>query len=241
MKKIVCILDACSYIYLNQFSVRVGNNDKTIFDFLQENMIVKISQEVGKEITKHHETTSTTALNRNNLVHSYQKLKLEQYEDILLKKALSDYEQDRGEIENFITGLDLFLDKKELMVFLTDDKKAVKENTLLDELFKTFPYFKLWTSFEVVLFIYTHKALDYENTKNAIKDLNVFVFQPQRLEFEKQKQELEENKANLSNNEYSIKMKEIKDRIVKLNEEATKQFSSFQKRVEKIKQITTKK
>ena len=58
MKKITCVIDACSYIYLNLFSIPSNDKDKTLFDFLEGLVIIKNSQEVNREIIKHFNTAT---------------------------------------------------------------------------------------------------------------------------------------------------------------------------------------
>ena len=240
-KKITCVLDACSYIYLNSSSILVGGSDKTPYEFLIENLNVKISQEVGKEITKHTTTTSRKALNRNNLKHEY-KIKLTHYENVLLNgQSIDDFTQDAGEIENFMVSLDLFLKKKELIIFLTDDKKALREGWLLNELLKTFPYFKTWNSFDFLLYIFTMKKLTIEQFRVFFTDISSLLTTPKRLELNKQKKDLIAQKSSVSNNYYSKEMQKILEQERELNENAINKKVVFEKRIELINQLNKRK
>lgn len=240
-KKITCVLDACSYIYLNSSTVLIGGDTKTPYEFLIENLNVKISQEVGKEITKHFATTSKKTLTRSNLKHKY-KIKLTHYENILLNgKSIDDFTQDAGEIENFMVSLDLFFKKKELIIFLTDDAKALQEGWLLDHLLNTFPYFKTWNSFDFLLYAFTMKKLTNEQAKVFFTDISSLLTTPKRLELDKRKKDLIAKKGSVSNDYYSREIQKISEQERDLNDKAISKRLTFEKRLELITQLNKRK
>lgn len=57
---------------------------------------------------------------------------------------------------------------------MTDDNKAV--NGLLNETLGAFPICKIWTSFDVILFLYLeNKHFDLDIAKSAVRNLNAEI------------------------------------------------------------------
>ncbi|QXU41463.1 hypothetical protein [Pedobacter sp. D749] len=83
------------------------------------------------------------------------------YEVKMLGKTLISRKkkEDRGETDNFLLSVDLIHHShtKGLVVFLTDDQKAV--GGFLNDWLPAFPTIKLWSSYEVILFLYAEKII----------------------------------------------------------------------------------
>ncbi|WP_199142029.1 hypothetical protein [Pedobacter sp. ASV12] len=78
----------------------------------------------------------------------------------------------RGEVDNFILSIDLLHHtKKGAMVYITDDKKAIKGK--IGEWIPAFPGVQMWTSYDVLLFLYAHNVIPTKAIAvNLIRDLN---------------------------------------------------------------------
>jgi hypothetical protein len=216
--KLTCIIDACSYIYLEEsdFSVMIGGNNYSLLKLLDEVVTIKYSPEVSREITRHLSSTSANVLSRNNKIHSFSKLTETEYEQKLVAKVLPSPSPNKGEIDNFAVAIDLFMMGKTALVFLTDDENALRG--CLNELIPAFPICQVWSSLDAVLFLYLNLyksnkfKLTYKMAKNAIQDLLAYKFKQAR-------KELEKLRSNFYPDEYAQKVQklnnEVKDKQVK--------------------------
>jgi len=85
---------------------------------------------------------------------------MDEYEVRMVGKVLPSRKKggDKGEIDNFIVTVDqIHHVKKGLMVYITDDQKALIGN--LDTWMDAFPAIRLWSSYDVVLFLYAEKII----------------------------------------------------------------------------------
>ena len=122
----------------------------------------------------------------------------------------------------------MFLDKKFSIVYLSDDKKATGETGHLREVMSAFPYYQIWSSFEVVLFLYfsfSHKYFDYTRALDSIQDLVSFVFRAKQFDLVSKR----DSKA-ISNDEFSVK-------IQKVREEAQNYKVKYSNRIDLIRNL----
>jgi len=180
--KLTCIIDACSYIYLNEcdFRATIGENDYSLLNLLDHVVTIKYSHEVSREISRHLSSTSVEVLARSNKIHAFRKLTEAEYEQKLVAKVLSYPLHNKGELDNLAVVIDFFLMGKTGLVFLTDDDNALRG--CLRELLPAFPICQVWSSLDAVLFLYLNLykskkfKLTYKMAKNAIQDLLAYKF-----------------------------------------------------------------
>jgi len=210
--KLTCIIDACSYIYLEEsdFRATIGDNDYSLLNLLDEVVTIKYSPEVNREITRHISSTSADVLSRGNKIHSFRKLTEAEYEQRLVAKVLSYPLPNKGEIDNLAVAIDLFMMGKTGLVFITDDDNALRG--CLSELMPAFPICQVWNSLDAVLFLYLNlykrKKLKftYNIAKNAIQYLLAYKFKPAI-------KELEESRIHKSPDEYVQKVQKLNKEV----------------------------
>lgn len=213
MKNYYCIIDACSYIYLHQSMFNIGGEEHNLFTFFNQFVTIQYSKIVNDEITRNFDSLEEP-LKRNERIHTFKKrgFKLDNYDSKLFGSKIhkSSEGKDSGEKANLAVSIDRFInDNKRGIIYLSDDLKAIDDHSEIFEVFKAFPYFPLWTSFEVILFLYlvgSKKGFDFGLAADAIKDLNSYIFNPQR-------RQLIEQKSKLSNDDYSRKMQELTEKM----------------------------
>ena len=194
MSKIYCVLDASSYIYLNKFPFIINGSEITLYKLLKRTNFVAIrhSPTILSEIRRNFAITAAEALALNNTNHTFTKYQLEHFDQTLFNNTMSTSTADRGEKENVCVSIDLFTDGKHSIVYLTDDKKAGGEKGHLQQIIGAFPYFKIWSSFDVVLFLYFtfyRNFLDYSKAIDSLKDLMSITYGTRF-------KQLEENRRN---------------------------------------------
>jgi len=112
------------------------------------------------------------SLKRSSQVYYLSKLDYDRDHDLLFPHSSSN--NDRGEKENLMCLFDHYLDKKKKgLIFLTDDKKALDGQ--LNHPISSFPLFKVWSSFDVILFLLIEKEITKEIAQSAIQDLNAIM------------------------------------------------------------------
>jgi len=231
--KLNCIIDACSYIYLHQSKFNVGGKEYTLFSFFSKFITLMHSNVVNKEISNNFSDEGEAAMERSKRNYKFKKrnYKLSDYDNKLFGGTIlsSPPQKDRGEKANLAVGLDIIIrGNLNSVVYLSDDRKAISENSKLFEIFEAFPYFPIWTSFEVILFLYlvgARKGYTLDLAENSIKDINSFLFQPRR---EKTIENYE--KGIIDRDKYSQRMQT-------LNEAAQKQEVFYRKRLQLVKKI----
>ena len=227
--KLTCIIDACSYIYLDEcdFRATIGENDYSLLNLLDHVVTIKYSHEVSREISRHLSSTSVEVLARSNKIHAFRKLTEAEYEQKLVAKVLSYPSHNKGELDNLAVVIDLFLMGKTGLVFLTDDDNALRG--CLRELLPAFPICQVWSSLDAVLFLYLnlyqHKKfqLSCEAAKEAIVDLLAYKFKQARKEFE-------DSRISMSPDEYALK-------VQKLNKDVDDQKFEYFRHLDKISHL----
>ena len=166
MLNFTCFVDASSYINLSLEEYNSG----TLLDLLHQRVNVKYSPEVYSEINRHRNNNMPSQHSMANKVYRTQKLNYDDYHDLFFKD--SGRQNDIGEKENLISLVDKYLDNKvKGLVFLSDDVKAI--DNILNEAIYSFPIFQVWSSFDVVLYLYIdHKLITKDMAESAIRDLN---------------------------------------------------------------------
>ena len=230
-KQFNCIIDACSYIYLHQSTFNFGGKNQTLFSLLNKNVKIVHSAIVNNEITKNF-ASPEKPLKRSNRNHSFstRNHKLINYDNTFFSGEISKSTtgKDNGEKANFAVSLDLVLShKKSSAIFLTDDKKAISETSAIKELLENFPFFLIWSSFEVILFLYlsakkTEFTLDI--AQNSLRDINSFIYSTKQTVLKAQFERGEFDKDTYSSKNQKIKEKGVKnlkkynDRLIKVHE-----------------------
>lgn len=215
MKNYYCVIDACSYIYLHQSTFTIGGEQHSLFSFFNQFVTMKYSKIVNDEITKNFDPPESSLI-RNRRIHKFKKRRfdLEYYDSKLFDNQILNTEKgkDSGEKANLAVSIDKFFNyNKRGIIYLSDDLKATNVHSDIFEVFNAFPFFPLWTSFEVILFLYlfgSKKGFSFGLATDAIKDLNSFISKPERVQITRQKDQL-------SNDEYSQKIQKLTERIQK--------------------------
>jgi len=211
MSNIYCVIDACSYIYLNQSTFTLNEKDTSLYDLLKKvkTLTVKHSRTIAEEIKRNKVMDKKEALQIDNHVYQFTKLSLEHYDKSIFGNSIALRIGDRGEKENVAVAIDLFLDKKFSIVYLSDDKKATGETGHLREIMFAFPYYQIWSSFEVVLFLYfsfSRKYFDYTRALDSIQNLVSFVFRAKQLDLVNKRDSKE-----ISNDEFAVRIQKVKE------------------------------
>jgi len=214
MPKQDCIMDACSYIYLQRYKFLKGGKDFTPFDLLKKHVNIKhhsvISDEIKRTKRRYNEKLlKREAVQINNREYKLSKHTLEYYDKILYDNAITNATtgKDKGEKVNLISAIDSLLKKKTIPIYLSDDIKAIKEK----ELFNSFLLYNIWTSFDAVVYLFlVSDEIYYKDAKNAITDLTNFLHQPTYKNYCNSKEkELKSNPENRKEiqNKYSEKIR----------------------------------
>lgn len=168
--KLNCIIDTCSCIILSNVDFR----QKKLISYLNNKAFLNFSKEVKLEIKDHstknipHFLVQKNHLNLN--LNNYEK-----YENIIIgRKMVSRVKKgSKGEINNLILSIDLIHNvKKNSVIFISDDN-----NSFVNEWVEAFPVIKMWSSFDVILFLYGEKIIpSKEIAINLIKELIYFIY-----------------------------------------------------------------
>lgn len=152
--KINCVIDTCSCIYLSNAEF----GQKPLLKYLNENANLSYSKEVKKELHDHKEK------NLPSFIHNYgfspTGFSISEYERRMTGKVLPTRKKggNKGEIDNFLISVDKSQSKGKLsIIFISDDTTAL--NGLLKEWLASFPKIHVWTSYEVILFLYAEKII----------------------------------------------------------------------------------
>lgn len=172
MIKFTCFTDTCSYINLTAFEYNRG----TLLDLLRKNANVKICPEINKiEIPNHSNANTPKTNERINEVYYVKKFSYLDYEKIIFNTENLPRGSDKGEKDNFSGLIHNYLNNKTKgLIFLTDDNRALR--SLFSELRCAFPVFKIWNSFDVVLFLYIDNVIISKDiAETALKTLNAAI------------------------------------------------------------------
>ena len=111
-------------------------------------------------------------LNGFKRVNTYEK-----YESRLFDSISKIGDKNRGERQNLVAALDFYFSKRGMtggLIFLTDDKKAT--NGILSESLVSFPIWKVWSSLDVVIFLFLqNKHFTVDMARSAIKNINAIL------------------------------------------------------------------
>jgi len=180
MSKQDCIIDACSYIYLNKFKFIKNSEEITPFELLKEIVNIKHHRIISNEIKRNYYVSQEESMQINNREYDLQKYDFDDYDKIIFNNQIENSEstKDLGEKANLMVAIDIILKKKNIPIFLTDDNKAI-DFINQKGLFKSFLLYSIWTSFDVIIFLFiTCKNFRYNIAIEAINDLTVFLYQP---------------------------------------------------------------
>lgn len=215
--KLNIIIDACSYIYLHQSNFTVKGKQHSLFSFFKKFVNLHQSKVVHGEIARNYKGEEKVLIRgRRNYQFEKQHYKLEDYDEKLFNGEIKNQFADAGEKANLAVAIDMLICKKRIgLIFLSDDKKAISDNSKLNQIFRSFPYFPTWTSFEVILFLYLtgmKKGFTYNIALGAIKDLNNFLFKIPREQILEKRKKL--SKSIYSNDEYSIDHQNLQSKVI---------------------------
>src|ERR1700727_1236965 len=155
--KIDCIIDTCSCIILSNSEFRQASllthlNHRTNFNFSNEVFLELKDHRKGKNLP--------TFLFQGNKVVSPRKYSTSTYETRIIGKTLVSraHGNNKGEIDNYAVSVDQIHHlKSKPMIYITDDKKA--KNGFLKDVSPAFPAISIWSSFDVVLFLYADNTI----------------------------------------------------------------------------------
>lgn len=227
-KRLTCIIDACSYIYLHQSFFNVGGKNVSLFEYLTRYVNVRHSSIVNAEISRNFDGGEPPLERaRRNYSFKTQKYKLDNYDSKLFNGEIRSKTNDAGEKANLAVIIDLHINRnKQGLIYLSDDIKAVSETSSLSLVFRSFSFFPIWTSFEVIVYLYLvgyKRGFGYDIAKSSIRDLNSFIFHPQRAE-------LARKRATMHNDDYSRKMN-------LLTEKSMQKVIEYENRLETIRRL----
>jgi hypothetical protein len=168
--KLNCIIDTCSCIILSNVHFR----QKKLISYLNSKAFLNFSKEVKLELTDHRSKNIPHFL----LHKDYQNLIKNNYgiyeEKLVGRKMISRIAKgSKGEIDNFILSIDyIHNSKKNSVILISDDN-----NSIINDWVEAFPVIKTWTSFDVILFLYTEKIIpSKEMAIDLIKELIHFTY-----------------------------------------------------------------
>ena len=154
--RINCIIDTCSCIYLTKAEFR----QKPLLRHLHETANLNYCREVSLEVRDHSDKGLPTFIQHDKLKIRTEKHSMDDYERKMLGKTLPSRKKggNKGEVDNFLVAVDqVHYLKKSAPVFITDDENSL--NGILSGWIDSFPAIKVWTSFEVILFLYAEKVI----------------------------------------------------------------------------------
>jgi len=214
--KPIFIVDTNSYIYLSQYSFPLANQDFYLINCLDDAATVRWSRAVSYEVNKHYEKLGNSqehqpqnSILRNNRELRTKRFSEEEYETKLFGESYEIGEKDKGEKDNLLLAIDLFVHQnKRCLVLLTDDEKA-KQGALRNVLC-AFPSFTVLNSFDAVLFLYVclhKKYFTFSIAEDAFRTINAYLVNLMRRPHE---QKFDRNE--ISNDEYAEKMQKITEK-----------------------------
>ncbi len=221
-KRLYCVIDACSYIYLKQFRYLINSKELSLFELLSENVVIKHSETVSDEIKRNIKVKSSEAIKISNSIHVIEGKKYLKYDQTLFNSSTTLTNDDKGEKENLMVTIDIFFKQQLPVIYLSDDKKAIGDTGHLKSTIDAFPFCKIWSSFDVInyLLFTDNRKFDSGKAEDAISDIITFIYQPQ-------KEQLMARRAILSNDEYSTKMSELTNKANRHKIEALQNVSKI--------------
>lgn len=167
--KTKCIVDTCSCIYLNKSTFK----QKSLLKLFSDRVDISYSNEIFLELKDHEDKGIPKFIINERLKLRTIKYSINEYEKRMIGKTLPSRKKggNKGEINNFLLCVDLIHHfRRSPIIYLTDDEKAI--NGFISEWFKAFPSISLWTSYDVVLFLYAEGAIPSSDMAvELLKDL----------------------------------------------------------------------
>lgn len=163
--KLNCIIDTCSCIILSNADFR----QRTLLDHFNTCANLNFSAEVHLELRDHADKNLPRYIHDNKRKLRTIKFSMNEYERRMIGKVLNSRvsKENKGEIDNFLVSIDeIYNNGKSSVIFITDDENAV--NGVLSKWLDSFPVINLWSSYEVILFLYAKKIIP---TKDVAVDL----------------------------------------------------------------------
>lgn len=154
--KLNCIIDTCSCLCLNQAEFR----QNSLLYYLNGKAFLNYSNEVEIELRDHRQKGLPNFIYDAKRKVRPMKFSMNEYERRMLGKTLVSRVKNgnKGEADNYIVSVDQLHEiKKNSIIFITDDKKAIRG--ILAEWIPSFPGIKIWTSYEVVLYLYAESSI----------------------------------------------------------------------------------
>jgi len=154
--KLNCIIDTCSCITLSNAEFQ----QRTLLEYFNSYAYLNYSAEVHLELRDHSEKNLPTFIHNKKRQLKVMKYSMNEYERRMMGRVLVSRKknENKGEVDNFLVSADqIHYSKISSVVFITDDETAI--NGILSKWFDSFPVIKLWTSFEVVLYLYAEKVI----------------------------------------------------------------------------------
>lgn len=161
--KFNCIIDTCSYVNLHQ----VDFNRRSLLKYLVNKVNIIFSPEVNKEIDDHFEDGMPSNRERKDCVLISRQFTINEYERRIIGRSLKSRrdkgwnkknDKNKGEIDNFIISVDQAHHFKKVgIIFLTDDQNCLRG--VLKDWLQSFPTVSVWTSYEVVLYLYIENVI----------------------------------------------------------------------------------
>lgn len=177
MDKITCVIDTCSFIYMQIPTIAEASKnaskpdatDMTLFDlFVNSNVAnLKVTKEIIDEI-KDPKKKSITKYNShyaslfNKAKYEFKKGRLDTFHNGIFSNNLYTYDDfgklktdDLGEKVNLAATIDLFLDDgKRNLVFLSDDFKAQSSTDIISEISLAFRMCLYWDTYDAIFYLY---------------------------------------------------------------------------------------
>ncbi|NVM64487.1 hypothetical protein FHW88_002776 [Mucilaginibacter sp. SG538B] len=158
-----CIIDTSSCIVLSNSEFQ----QTSLLSHLKERSNFQFSHEVEIELNDHRDKGLPSFLFRGKKTLSTRLHTIEEYEKRMVGKPLTSRVQrkltgepknNKGEIDNYAVAIDqVHHIKRSGLIYITDDKKAI--NSFATEYSEAFPAIRLWTSFDVLLFLYADSII----------------------------------------------------------------------------------
>lgn len=155
--KIDCIIDTCSCIILSssefqQSSLLTHFNERSNFNFSREVNLELRDHRISKRLPDFLFGGKKTIRTRKHT--------MDEYEMRIIGKTLISREHgnNKGEIDNYAVSVDqIHHFKLKPLIYITDDKKA--RNGFIKEISPAFPAINIWSSFDVILFLYSDNII----------------------------------------------------------------------------------
>ncbi len=171
--KLNCIIDTCSCINLSNTEYL----QEPLLKYLNDEAHLNYSNEVHIELRDHKDKNLPTFIHEKRRKLKVGKQTMNEYERRMLGAVIPSRKKkgNKGEVDNFLASVDqIHHVKKNSVIFITDDENAT--NGIFATWTESFPVIKVWSSYEVVLFLYAEKIIPSKDIAiNLVKDLVAFT------------------------------------------------------------------